>query len=58
VDKATTFLRSFSNKAISPAKIIVIIPLISNIIRAVEFSMKNLENRITKNTPAVTSVEE
>jgi hypothetical protein len=58
VDKATTFFKSFSKSAINPAKIIVTIPLINNIIKAELFSIKNLENRTTKNTPAVTSVDE
>lgn len=58
VDKATTFFRSFSNKAISPAKIIVISPLTNIIILIEEIEEKKLENRITRNTPAVTRVEE
>jgi len=58
VDKATTFFKSFSNKAITPAKIIVIIPLTNIIILIDGILLKNLENRITRNTPAVTSVDE
>lgn len=58
VDKATTFFKSFSSKAINPAKIIVINPLTSIIILIEAIEEKNLENRITKNTPAVTRVEE
>lgn len=58
VDKATTFLRSFSRRAIIPAKIIVIKPLINIIVLIDAIEEKNLENRMTKNTPAVTRVEE
>jgi hypothetical protein len=58
VDKATTFFKSFSKSAIKPAKIIVIIPLINSIIKAEELFIKKLENRTTKNTPAVTRVDE
>lgn len=58
VDKATTFFKSFSSRAINPAKIIVINPLTNIIILIEAIEEKNLENRITKNTPAVTRVEE
>ncbi len=58
VDKATTFFKSFSSKAINPAKIIVIMPLINIIILIEEMFIKNLEKRITRNTPAVTNVDE
>lgn len=58
VDRATTFFKSFSSRAINPAKIIVIKPLTNIIILIEAIEEKNLENRITKNTPAVTRVEE
>lgn len=58
VDRATTFFKSFSSKAINPAKIIVINPLTSIIVLIEAIEEKNLEKRITRNTPAVTKVEE
>jgi len=58
VDRATTFFKSFSSRAISPAKSIVIIPLTNIIILIEGMFLKKLEKRITKNTPAVTSVDE
>jgi len=58
VDKATTFFKSFSNSAINPAKIMVMMPLTNIIILIEGIFIKKLEKRITRNTPAVTSVDE
>lgn len=57
VDKATTFFKSVSKLATNPAISIVVTPII-NMVRNKTLSFTIGRNRMSRNTPAVTRVDE